>query len=119
MSSKVATFGIVHDVIVRVWHGWTKPEDGDEYVEFLRAKVFPEVTAGVPGFRGGYVLRRGDDGEEEFLVMTQFDSLEAVRALAGDDYEVPVIEPEAARLLTRGDERAVHYEVVISPDPAA
>jgi hypothetical protein len=115
----MATFGIVHDVIARVWHGWTKSEDGDEYEEFLRSNVFPEVTAGVPGFRGGYVLRRGSHGEAEFLVMTLFDSLEDVRLFAGDDYEVPVIEPEAARLLTRGDERAAHYHVVISPDPAA
>jgi hypothetical protein len=119
MSSKVATFGIVHDVIVRVWHGWTKPEDGDEYEEFLRTNLLPTLTGHVPGFRGGYVLRRSGDREEEFLVMTLFESLEDVRLFAGDDYEVPVIEPEAARLLTRGDERAVHYEVVISPDPAA
>jgi heme-degrading monooxygenase HmoA len=115
MSSNVATFGIVHDVIVRVWHGWTKPEDGDEYEEFLRTNVFPELTACVPGFRGGYVLCRGGDGESEFLVMTLFESLEDVRLFASDDYEVPVIEPEAARLLTRGDERAEHYDVVISP----
>jgi heme-degrading monooxygenase HmoA len=118
MSSKVATFGIVHDVIVRVWHGWTKPEDGDEYEEFLRANLFPTLTGDVPGFRGGYVSRRDIDGEVEFLVMTLFDSLEAVRAFAGDDYEVPVIEPEAARLLSRGDERAAHYEVVIAPPSA-
>jgi heme-degrading monooxygenase HmoA len=115
MSSKVDTFGIVHDVIVRVWHGWTKPEDGDEYEEFLRAKVFPGLTSRVSGFRGGYVLRRGGDGEVEFLVMTLFESLEDVRLFARDDYEMPVIEPEAARLLSRGDERAAHYDVVISP----
>jgi hypothetical protein len=115
MSSKVATFGIVHDVIVRVWHGWTKPEDGDEYEEFLRANLLPTLTGHVPGFRGGYVSRRDSDGEVEFLVMTLFESLEDVRLFAGDDYEVPVIEPEAARLLTRGDERAAHYDVVISP----
>jgi heme-degrading monooxygenase HmoA len=108
-------FGIVHDVIARVWRGWTKPENGDAYEEFLRANVFPALTAIVPGFRGGYVTRRNVDGEVEFLVMTLFDSLDAVRAFAGDDYEVPVVEPEAARLLNRGDERAAHYEVVIAP----
>jgi heme-degrading monooxygenase HmoA len=54
-------------------------------------------------------------GEDEFLVVTLFDSLAAVRAFAGADYEVPVIEPEAARLLSRGDERAAHYDVVILP----
>jgi heme-degrading monooxygenase HmoA len=105
-------------VIARVWRGWTKPENGDAYEEFLRANVFPALTTRVPGFRGGYVSRRDLDGEVEFLVMTLFDSLEAVRAFAGDDYEVPVIEPEAARLLSRSDDRAAHYEVVIAPPSA-
>ena len=102
-------------MIVRVWRGWTKPENGDAYEEFLRANVFPALTTRVPGFRGGYVTRRDVDGEVEFLVMTLFDSLEAVRAFAGDDYEVPVIEPGAAQLLSRGDDHAAHYEVVIAP----
>jgi heme-degrading monooxygenase HmoA len=102
-------------MIARVWRGWTKPEDGDAYEEFLRANVFPALTTRVPGFHGGYVTRRAGDGEVEFLVMTLFDSLDAVRAFAGDDYEVPVIEPEAARLLSRTDDRAAHYEVVIAP----
>ena len=106
-------------MIVRVWHGWTKPEDGDAYEEFLRTNLLPTLTGHVPGFRGGYVSRRDSDGEVEFLVMTLFESLEDVRLFAGDDYEVPVIEPEAARLLTRGDECAVHYDVLISPEPAA
>jgi heme-degrading monooxygenase HmoA len=101
-------------VIARVWHGWTKPEDADAYSEFLRTNVLPELTAQVEGFLGACVLRREDDGEVEFLVLTRFDSLDAVRAFAGEDYEVPVIEPEAAKLLSRGDERAAHYDVVIA-----
>jgi heme-degrading monooxygenase HmoA len=106
-------------VIARVWRGWTKPENGDAYEALLRANVFPALTAQVPGFRGGYVTRRdAAAGEVEFLVMTLFDSLDAVRAFAGDDYEVPVIEPEAARLLSRTDDRAAHYEVVIAPPSA-
>src|SRR5829696_6831664 len=64
---------------------------------------------------GGWVVRRPGDGEEEFVVMTLFGSLDAIRAFAGDDYETPVIEPEAARLLVRGDEKAAHYEAVIEP----
>jgi hypothetical protein len=82
-------------VIARLWHGWTKPEDGSAYEEFLRADIFPALADRVPGFRGGYVLRRDAGGEDEFLVMTLFDSLEAVHTFAGDDHEVPVIEPEA------------------------
>jgi heme-degrading monooxygenase HmoA len=98
-------------LIARVWHGWTKPEDGDAYEEFLQARVFPALADRVPGLRDGYVLRRLDQGEDEFVVITFFDSLDAVRLFAGEDYETPVIEPDAARLLTRGDERAAHYRL--------
>jgi heme-degrading monooxygenase HmoA len=101
-------------MIARVWRGWTTSGDGDAYEGLLRVEVFPGLSAGVAGFRGGYVLRRDRDGEAEFLVVTLFESLEAVRAFAGRDYEVPVIEPEARRLLVRGDERAAHYETVLA-----
>ncbi|MCP9486453.1 MAG: hypothetical protein MSC30_11370 [Gaiellaceae bacterium MAG52_C11] len=102
-------------MIARLWHGWTAPEDSDAYERFLRDTVFPGAADRIPGFRGGSVLRRAGD-EVEFLVVTLFDSLESVRAFAGDDYELPVIEPEAERLLTRGDERAAHYDIVVAPE---
>jgi len=98
-------------VIARVWRGWTKRDAGDAYEAFLRT-LFPALADRVPGFHGGYVLRRERGDEDEFLVITLFASLEAVRAFAGDEYEIPVIEPEAARLLSRGDELAAHCEVV-------
>ena len=99
-------------MIVRVWHGWTRPEDGDAYERFLRA-LLSDLPASVSGSLGGWVLRRPANGEEEFMVMTLFESLNAIRAFAGEDYETPVIEPEAARLLVRGDEKAAHYEAVV------
>lgn len=101
-------------MIVRVWHGWTKPEDATAYEHFLHG-LLSALPASVSGSLGGWVLRRPGDGEEEFVVMTLFGSLDAIRAFAGDDYETPVIEPEAARLLVRGDEKAAHYEAVIEP----
>jgi heme-degrading monooxygenase HmoA len=100
-------------MIARVWRGWTKPQDADAYEALLRAKIFPGLVRDVPGFRGGYVLRRQTDDEEEFVVMTLFDSLDAMRAFAGDDLDVPVIEPEAAKLLSRGETRATHYDVAL------
>ena len=100
-------------MIARVWRGWTKPEDGDVYERLLRETVFPAIRGRIDGFRAGYVMRRDVGGEAEFLVMTVFDSLTAVRRFAGDDYEEPVIEPEAARLLTRRELQAAHYVVII------
>jgi heme-degrading monooxygenase HmoA len=99
-------------VIARIWHGWTSPENADAYEEFLRTKMFPSIHE-VDGFRSADLLRRDDDGEIAFITITRFDSLDAVKRFAGDDYERAVVEPEARRMLSRWDERSVHYELVI------
>jgi heme-degrading monooxygenase HmoA len=59
------------------------------------------------------LLRREDGDEVAFVTITRFESLESVRAFAGEDYEQAVVEPEARALLSRFDERSEHYEVVI------
>ena len=69
---------------------------------------------GVEGYRGGYVLRHDGARESEFVVVNLFESLDAVKRLAGVDYNVPVFEPEAKRLLSRIEPTAMHYEVRIS-----
>jgi heme-degrading monooxygenase HmoA len=99
-------------VIARLWHGWTTPENADAYEEFLRSTMFPSIHE-VPGFVGADLMRSDLDDEVAFVTITRFDSLEAVRAFAGDDYEQAVVEPEARRLLSRFDERSEHYEVVL------
>jgi heme-degrading monooxygenase HmoA len=99
-------------MIARLWRGWTTPENADAYEEFLRTTMFPSIHR-VPGFLGADLLRRDLDGEVAFVTITRFDSLEAVRAFAGEAYEQAVVEPEARRLLSRLDERSEHYKVVI------
>jgi heme-degrading monooxygenase HmoA len=98
-------------MITRMWRGWTAEANADAYERFLRSELFPEV-AKLPGFLGARILRRPVEGEEEFVTLTMFESLDAVRAFAGEDYETPVIEPEAQRLLSRYEDRAVHYATV-------
>jgi antibiotic biosynthesis monooxygenase (ABM) superfamily enzyme len=96
-------------VIARLWHGWTAPENADAYEEFLRTKMFPSIHR-VPGYLGADLLRRENGDEVAFVTITRFESLESVRAFAGEDYEQAVIEPEARALLSRFDERSEHYE---------
>jgi heme-degrading monooxygenase HmoA len=98
-------------MITRMWRGWTTDANADAYERFLRSELFPEV-AKLPGFLGARILRRRVEGEEEFVTLTMFESLNAVRAFAGEDYETPVIEPQAQRLLSRYEDRAVHYATV-------
>lgn len=96
-------------MITRLWRGWTAREDADAYERFLLTELFPALQD-IPGFRGAEVLRRPDGAEVAFVTLTRFDSLEAVRAFAGDDYDVPVLEPRALALLSRYDERALHFD---------
>lgn len=95
-------------VICRIWHGWTKPEDADAYERYLREELFPRVERDLGG--RGQVLRRSDGDEVAFVTLVWFDSLDVVRGFAGDDYEQPVISERAAQLLSRYDERALHYD---------
>jgi heme-degrading monooxygenase HmoA len=101
-------------MIARVWRGWTKAENADAYEKLLREVVYPALQ-NIDGYRGGYILRQDGPEESEFVTMNLFESLDAVRAFAGSDYEVPVFEPEARRLLSRVETIARHYEVKKAP----
>ena len=102
-------------MISRVWHGWTKPEHADAYEAMLRSEILPGIHR-VPGFRGATLLRRRDGAEVEFVTITRFDDMAAVRAFAGDDYELAVIAPDARPILAHYDARSVHYETVFTLD---
>ena len=102
-------------MISRVWHGRTTRENADAYEQLLRTEILPGIHR-VPGYRGASVLRRDLDEGVEFVTITMFDSLDAVRAFAGEDYGAAVIEPEARRLLASFDERSAHYDTVLGPE---
>jgi len=100
-------------MISRVWHGWTTRDNANAYETLLRNEVLPGIHR-VSGFKGAQVLRRDLGDEVEFVTITLFDSLEAVKEFAGEDYEAAVILPEAHRLLSHFDARSAHYETVFS-----
>ncbi len=101
-------------MIARVWKGWTKPEDADAYEKLLREIVYPGLST-LQGYHGGYILRHDQGDETEFVTVNLFASLDAVRAFAGPDYDVPVFEPEARRLLSKVEPLARHYDVKHAP----
>jgi hypothetical protein len=96
-------------MITRLWRGWTAIESADAYERFLLSELFPSMRD-IAGFRGADVLRRPDQDEVAFVTLTRFESLDAIRAFAGEDYETPVLEPQALALLSRYDEKALHFE---------
>lgn len=99
-------------MISRVWHGWTTPTNADAYEALLKSEVFTGIqNRQIAGYRGIHLFRRSLGDEVEFVTVMWFDSIEAVRAFAGDDYEVAVVPPRARTLLSRFDARSQHYEV--------
>ena len=103
-------------MVSRIWHGWTTRENADAYERLLRTEIFSGIAKrSIQGYRGIHLLRRDVDDGVEFVTIMWFDSLEAVRAFAGDDYAVAVVPPKARQLLSRFDARSSHYEVVEAP----
>jgi heme-degrading monooxygenase HmoA len=99
-------------MIARVWHGWAARGNAEAYDTLLRTSVLPALRR-VEGYRGARVLRRPDGEETEFVTITVFDSIDAVRAFAGAEYDRAVVSPEARRLLSRFDERTRLYDLAI------
>jgi heme-degrading monooxygenase HmoA len=102
-------------MIVRIWRGQVATaENAERYQRHVTENVLPELT-GIDGHRGAYVLRRETGGGTEFLVVTLWDSIDSVRAFAGDRVEAAVIEPEAQAVLSDFDDFVRHYEVAQGP----
>jgi heme-degrading monooxygenase HmoA len=98
-------------MIARVWAGATRADDADDYLAYLHRTGLAEY-ARTPGHRRTITMRRIADGRAEFLLVTLWDSLDAVRAFAGDDHDRAVFYPEDDRFLVSRDDRVRHYEVV-------
>lgn len=102
-------------MIARIWQGATAAADGEEYVEYLRETGFTEY-AGTPGNRAVLGLRRVRDGRAEFLLLTLWDSEEAIRRFAGPEPGRAVFYPEDERYLVERGETVNHWEVVHHSD---
>ena len=104
-------------MIVRYWRGWTTPENADAYQTVVSETVLPSIAdRGVDGYHGAYLLRRELEDEVEFATVMLFDSLDTVRAFAGEDYETAYVPPQARAVLSRFDERSAHYETLLTPE---
>jgi heme-degrading monooxygenase HmoA len=98
-------------MIARVWRGKTSAAKADAYEAFLKRTARPDY-GGVAGNRGWVLLRRAAAEEVEFMFVSFWESMEAVRRYAGADPERPNYYPEDLAALLELPERADHYELV-------
>jgi heme-degrading monooxygenase HmoA len=103
-------------MIGRIWRGWANADKAAACEAHFRGEVLASLAA-VPGCHGGYLLRRDDPDGTEFITLTLFDSLDAVRAFASDTYEHAVVAPTARATLRDYDRTVRHYTIVAAPEP--
>jgi heme-degrading monooxygenase HmoA len=101
-------------MIARLWHGAVPAARADEYMRYLEQTGLPDYRA-TPGNRGVYVLRRSEEGVAHFLLVSLWESREAIRAFAGEDMERARYYPEDAGFLLELEPAVTHYEVAAAP----
>ena len=97
-------------MVARLWGGYATREHAAAYAAMLKPELLPGLS-NVSGYRGCYLLRRDRGDEVEFITIILWDSVDAIKAIAGDDYERAVVPEERRKHLLRWDDVAAHYEV--------
>lgn len=97
-------------MVARTWRGWTRREDAEAYVAYLEQTGMPAYRS-TPGNRGAWILRHDDEGRTEFVTLTFWDSLEAIRVFAGDPVVQAVFYPEDDHFLVEREETVTHWEI--------
>ena len=98
-------------MIARTWRGAVRRDDAERYADYLRATGVREYRE-TPGNCGVLMLRRDEGDRSEFLLVTLWESWEAVRAFAGDDVSRAVFYAEDDAFLLERDPTATHYGVL-------
>ena len=100
-------------MICRLWRGWATNQNADAYERIVREQVIPGIEARrIPGFRSIDLVRRERERDVEFMTLMWFDSLDAVQAFMGDDYEAAHVPAQAQAVLADFDKRSAHYQVL-------
>jgi heme-degrading monooxygenase HmoA len=98
-------------VISRHWRGLARTSQADNYVRHLRTETFPALRR-LPGFVSASILSRRLGEAVEFLVVTQWESLDVISGFAGADPEAAVVPAEVAEMMIEYDRRVRHFEVI-------
>ena len=98
-------------MISRQWRGLAHPDRAPEYIKHLRTETFPALRK-IPGFVDASILSRPFGEGIEFLIVTRWDSMDAVARFSGADPEAAVVPAEVADMMIEYDQRVRHFEIV-------
>jgi heme-degrading monooxygenase HmoA len=98
-------------MISRQWRGLAKSSHADKYVEHLRQETIPKLKE-IPGFVSASILRRSVPHGVEFLIVTTWESIDAIQGFAGTDVETAVVPPRVQEMMVEFNNRVRHYQIV-------
>ncbi len=101
-------------MIARMWHGVTPSSKAEQYLAYLHKTGIPDYRA-TEGNQGVYVLRRIEGDRAHFLLLTLWESLDAIQRFAGSDFEKARYYPEDDEYLLEREPTVTHYEVESRP----
>lgn len=101
-------------MIARMWHGVTPKEKADDYVEYVKKTGVKDLQA-TPGNQGVYFFRNLNGDRADFLVLSLWESTEAIRRFAGDDIEKARYYPKDTDYLLELEPKVTHFEVFAKP----
>ena len=105
-------------MISRNWRGVATHEAADKYVRHLQLETFPELSR-IPGFVSASVLRRPTSNGVEFLIVTTWESMDAIRLFAGNSVEIAVVPSAVQAMMVEYDHEVTHYEIAAVHTSAA
>ncbi len=98
-------------MVARVWRGRTAAARTDEYTRYLEAGLSPFRT--IPGSRGCQMMRRTLGDVTEFVVISYWESRDAIQAFAGADIEKPHHLPRDGELLLELPQAVQHFDILV------
>ncbi len=96
--------------IMRLWHGEVSLEKADDYERFMIERAAPDYSS-VEGLLKLYFQRKNEKNKTHFLLITIWDSLEAIKNFTGDNPELAKYYPEDDNFLLEKEELVSMYEV--------
>jgi heme-degrading monooxygenase HmoA len=97
-------------MVARTWRGWTRSQDAEAYVVYLE-KTGMRAYRTTPGNQGAWIMRRDEGDRTEFVTLSFWESLDAIRGFAGDDVDRAVFYAEDDRFLVEREERVRHWQL--------
>lgn len=96
--------------IERHWTGIARKERAAEYIQHLKHDTFPQLS-GIKGFISARILHRELKEGIEFLIVTEWESIEDIKKFAGDDVEQSVVPELVQNIMLQYDQRCRHFTV--------